>query len=85
MESIVVWLLLRHRRLEVDLSVQFLPDGEMAVEVVSPFIDMTVGPGKWTVGPAEGSSRRRTNKSSGQQNEVACLKVTLAVSLSFVI
>lgn len=59
------------RRLEVDLSVQFLPDGEMAVEVVSPFIDMTVGPGKWTVGPAEGSSRRRTNKSSGSLRVIA--------------
>lgn len=55
-----------YRRLEVDLSVQFLPDGEMAVKVVSPFIDMKVRPGRWTIGPAEGAPRRRTKKRSGQ-------------------
>ncbi|CAM9180034.1 unnamed protein product [Hapterophycus canaliculatus] len=45
------------RRVEVDLLVQFLPGGEMEATVDSPFVDMTVTPGRWNVGSAEGRNR----------------------------
>lgn len=53
------------RRVEVDLLVKFLPGGDMEAKVDSPFVDMTVTPGRWSVGAAEGKNRRRPASSLG--------------------
>lgn len=39
----------------------------MVVDLASPFIDIKVKAGAWSMGPAEGSSRRRTSKTAGEQ------------------
>lgn len=56
----------------MDLLIQFLAGGEMLVDVDSPFIDMKVAPGRWSVGPAEGTSGRHTNKNAGGLCTVLC-------------
>lgn len=55
-----------YRRVEIDVSIQFLPGGEMTAEMASPFIDMTIKPGEWSVRPSAGSFRRRMNSEGGQ-------------------
>lgn len=60
----------RKRRVEVDLLVQFLPRGDMKADVDSPFVDMTVTPGKWSVGAAQGKPRRRPMNSLGETSAV---------------
>lgn len=64
-ELACVAFLLVSRRVEIDLLVQFLPGGEMEAKVDSPFIDMRVTPGRWSVGAAEGKNRRRPANSLG--------------------
>lgn len=59
-----------YRRVEVDLLVQFLPGGEMEAKVDSPFVDMTVTPGRWSVGTAEARNRRRRPTSLGERSAV---------------
>lgn len=49
----------------IDLSIQFLPGGEVVAKVASPFIVMTVKPGRWNFEPA-GGDRRRTTKAAGE-------------------
>lgn len=49
----------------MDLSVQFLPGGGMEARVDSPFIDMQVTPGRWSMGAAGGKNRRRPPNSLG--------------------
>ncbi|CAN0227833.1 unnamed protein product [Ectocarpus sp. 4 AP-2014] len=60
------------RRVEVDLLVQFLPGGDMKADVDSPFVDMTVTPGKWSVGAAQGKPRRRPTHSLGSLTSDTC-------------
>lgn len=50
----------------MDLLIQFLAGGKMLVDVDSPFIAMKVAPGRWNVGPAEGTSRPRPNKNASE-------------------
>eukprot|EP00903_Cladosiphon_okamuranus_P014178 g13175.t1 len=60
------------RRVEVDLLVKFLPGGDMEAKVDSPFVDMTVTPGRWSVGAAEGTNRRRPASSLGSLTSDTC-------------
>lgn len=48
-----------HRRLEIDLCVQFLPGGKIMAKVSSPFVNMNVFPGRWAIRSTAGVSRRR--------------------------
>ncbi|CAM9298183.1 unnamed protein product [Ascophyllum nodosum] len=59
------------RRVEVDLSIQFLAGGELTAEMDSPFVDMTVKPGQWNVRPAAGSNRGRTRNSANNLDMIS--------------
>lgn len=59
------------RRVEVDITVQFLPGGEMVAVLDSPFIDMAVRPGRWNVGPSEGSNLRRRKPAASGLNVIS--------------
>ncbi|CAN0496975.1 unnamed protein product, partial [Laminaria digitata] len=59
------------RRVEVDITVQFLAGGEMVAALDSPFIDMAVRPGRWKVGPSEGNNPRRRKQAAGGLNVIS--------------
>ncbi|CAM9825136.1 unnamed protein product [Choristocarpus tenellus] len=46
------------RRIYVDLIVDFLPDGVTLPRVLSPFIDISVSPGRWQLEAAVGKASK---------------------------